>query len=142
MHVSGAVIAPGVYELDADSRVVDALEAAGGFTDDADADIVNQAERMVDGAQIYVPTSDEQVAEPPVGVSGGQRSAEISLSGSAQVHLNSATQAELESLPGIGPAKAQAILEGRPYAVLDELLEISGIGEKTLEQMRELVDLQ
>ncbi len=142
VHVSGAVVAPGVYELDANGRVVDALEAAGGFTDDADMDIVNQAERVADEAQIYVPTLDEQVAEPPVGVSGGERSAEISVSGSARVHLNSATQAELESLPGIGPAKAQAILAGQPYSSVDELLEVSGIGEKTLELVRNLIDLQ
>ena len=142
VHVSGAVVAPGVYELDADSRVVDGLTAAGGFADDADEDAVNLAERILDGAQIYVPAIEEQVSDPPAGVSGGERSVEIQLGGSAMVHLNSATQAELEALPGIGPAKAQAIMGGRPYASVDALLEVSGIGEKTLEQIRDLVDVQ
>jgi len=142
VFVSGAVQRPAVYTLQVDARVADALEAAGGFTDEADINAVNQAEPLSDGAQVHVPAMDEVVAEPPAGVSGGTRSGGMIMGIAGQVDINSATLEQLLSLPNIGDVKAQAIIDGRPYASIDELEKIDGIGPKTLDKLRDLVVAQ
>lgn len=142
VFVSGAVQQPGLYSLPGDARVADALNAAGGLSEEAADNAVNQAERLWDGVQVHVPAAQEVAAEPPAGVSGDSRSVGIELDIAGKVHLNSASQEELESLPGIGEVKAEAIIEGRPYASIEELERVTGIGAKTIEQLRDLVDLQ
>ncbi len=165
VFVSGAVAYPGLYLLDADARVGDAIESAGGLALDADAVIVNQAEKLWDGAQVHVPAivstgnaeSDtlavdgalaSRFSEPPAGVSG-LADAVASIGGSnggsnggsvgQGVDINAGSLAELETLPGIGPSKAQAIVENRPYAAVEDLERVPGIGAKTIEQLRDLV---
>jgi competence protein ComEA len=119
---------------------------AGGFIAEADTAIVNQAERLWDGAQIHVPSRVEQATfEPPPGVSGllptptsfASRSLSV-----GRININTASAAELETLPGIGPSKAAAIIENRPYTTVDDLTRVPGIGEKTVDQLRELVVAQ
>jgi competence protein ComEA len=122
--------------------VADALDAAGGFTEEADINAVNQAEALSDGAQVHVPAMDEVVAEPPAGVSGGTRSSGLIIDVAGQVDINSATLDQLLSLPNIGEVKAQAIIDGRPYASIEELEQIDGIGPKTLDKLRDLVVVQ
>ncbi len=159
VFVSGAVSFPGLYLLAADARVGDAIESAGGLTQDADAVIVNQAEKLWDGAQVHVPSvaspgilSPEDAAageaatrfgEPPAGVSGlADAVSPENGSGSSKnqgIDINAGSLAELETLPGIGPSKAQAIVDNRPYDAVDELARVPGIGAKTVEQLRELV---
>lgn len=129
VHVLGAVERPGLYVLRADSRVVDALAAAGGSTDAADLAGVNLARRVEDGEQILVPVVGA-VADPSAPPSGD-----------GTVDLNTADQAALEALPGIGPALAERIVAWREdngrFRTVDDLLAVPGIGEKVLEGLRD-----
>ncbi len=133
VHVAGAVAAPGVQRLPAGSRVIDAVDAAGGLLPDADAGQVNLAAELADGTQVYVPAVGE--VAPVTGTGGAGPSGPID--------LNIADATVLESLPGIGPATAAAILDHRerngPFVSVDGLLEVRGIGEAKLAQLRDLV---
>lgn len=135
VHVAGAVVHPGVQQLPAMSRVIDAVEGAGGLAPEADAGRVNLAAELVDGSQIYVPAVGE---EPPV-VAG----MDAGTSGDGLVDVNVADSTTLESLPGIGPSTAAAIIDHRerngPFATVDGLLEVRGIGEAKLAGLRDLV---
>jgi competence protein ComEA len=136
VDVAGWVRAPGVYEFVAGARVIDAIEAAGGARPDAELQALNLAAPLVDGTQILVPRRGQA---PPVGsVPGSSTSATGGL-----VNVNTATAAELETLPGIGEVTAQAIIDYRtehgPFTSVDELLDVTGIGDVTLENIRELV---
>jgi len=153
VHVRGRVALPGLYELAAGARVVDVVAAAGGFTDDADQGAVNLARPLVDGEQLLVPA----VGELPAGGSGaaGTSAGPGAAAGAAGaagggagaggglVDLNSADATMLETLPGVGPATSAAVLEWRrqngSFRSVDDLLEVPGIGEKTLESLRPLV---
>ena len=158
VFVSGAVHAPGLYALPATARVGDALADAGGLSANADAVAINQAELLWDGAQVHVPAKiDESVGlegssggmrntviEPPAGVSGAQAvpAAQSGGASGALINVNSASPAELETLPGIGPSKAAAIIVNRPFDSVDDLERVPGIGAKTIEQLRELIIAQ
>jgi competence protein ComEA len=151
VYVSGAVAAPGTFSLPPGARVVDAIVAAGGLRSDAESALINQAERLFDGAQVHVPTvGASALAAPIVGLSGllpsptpDMRSG-AALAGIAGglIDLNKATQAELETLPGIGASKAQGIIANRPYATVDDLDRVPGIGAATLDRLRPLVMVQ
>ena len=134
VHVSGAVRAPGLYVVGADARVIDAVSAAGGLADDADASAINLARPVTDGEQLVVPVEGEA---PPAGPSAGSGSAP------GLVSVNTADAAALEELPGIGPALAARIIDWRdtegPFGGVDDLLAVSGIGPKVLESLRDLV---
>jgi len=125
VHVLGAVARPGLVELDAGARVVDAVAAAGGLTLEADSAGVNLARPVVDGEQLVVPVVG---AAPPPDVSGGAAAAADGL-----VHLNTADVAELDTLPRIGPALAQRIIDWReangPFTSTEQLLDVAGIGD-------------
>jgi competence protein ComEA len=141
VDVAGRVRRPGIVELPAGSRVVDAIDAAGGARPRVDLTSVNLARVLVDGEQIVV----------GLRVPGGIAAPAVSAPGAATpgtavlVSLNSATQSELEELPGIGPVTATAILQWRsdhgPFTAVDELLEVSGIGEATLAEIAPFVTL-
>ena len=143
VYVSGAVVSPGVYRLPPDSLVEDAIDMAGGATSDADLVAVNLAHPLVDGEQIYVPVQGE-AAPPPVSSSqpSTQQKASTDSDSSAPgrlIDINTASAAELETLSGVGPKTAAAIIEGRPYATVDDLLRVKGIGPATLEKLRPYV---
>jgi len=152
VYVSGAVVAPGTFSLPADARVVDAIAAAGGLRGDADTAQLNQAERVFDGARVHVPligAGDAVGAAPIAGLSGllptptpAPRSGGMAVAVGSLINLNTATQAELESLPGIGASKAQGIIANRPYATIDELERVPGIGSATVDRLRSLVTVQ
>ncbi len=120
--VSGAVLRPGSYALPWGARVEDALSAAGGFSLQADKNLVNLAAPLDTGDSVFVPSLRTETGE-------------------TRVSLNSATPAELDTLPGVGPAIAQRIIEGRPYSALEDLLEVRGIGPATLEKLRPFITL-
>lgn len=138
VDVKGGVSKPGVYELSANSRVVDAIESASGFTDNALEAEMNLAQKVEDEMAIYVPVEGDEVTEhTPTTLNPSQQD------GEGQVKINEASEDELMTLSGIGPAKAEAIIAYReehgPFQQLDDLLEISGIGEKTLEQFEDTI---
>ena len=133
IHVAGGVNYPGVYSFREGARVVDAVEKAGGFKDEALQEGVNLAALLYDGSQVYIPLEGEDYM-PPVGTSG---------SSNGKININTASQEELEKLPGIGPARAGAILRDReengPYRSPEEITRVSGIGEKTLENIKDMI---
>lgn len=147
VHVAGAVHEPGVVELPVGARVGEAVAAAGGEQADAELAAVNLARPLVDGEQVYVPRVGE--ASPgaaggaPAPDSGGVPPAGQPAAEGGVVDLNSADLAALDTLPGVGPAIAQRILEWReangPFHSVEELLEVSGIGPATLDKIRERV---
>ncbi|WAA64677.1 ComEA family DNA-binding protein [Microbacterium oxydans] len=130
VHVLGAVARPGLYVLELDARLVDALAAAGGTTDDADLAAVNLARVLEDGEQVMVPT---------VGAAPGTPGA--APPGDGRIDLNTADQAALETLPRIGPALAERIISWREengrFRAVDDLLAVPGIGEKLLAGLRD-----
>ena len=152
VHVAGAVKNPGVYSLPAATRVNDAVSAAGGLAGDADADAVNLAARLVDAARIFVPyrgrpvpsvvatpeaSSSVETTATASGLPGDQNPA------TGMVDLNTADVAALDALPGIGPATAGAIVEYRqrngPFRSVSQLLDVSGIGDAKLANIRSRV---
>ncbi|ROS56873.1 ComEA family DNA-binding protein [Frigoribacterium sp. PhB118] len=152
VHVHGRVAAPGLYELPHGARVVDVVAAAGGFTDEADQAAVNLARVLVDGEQLRVPavgeTADDGVAGGGDAAAGGSAAGGTATgggtgAGGGTVDLNLADDAALQTLPGVGPATAAAILSWRDengrFRSVDDLLGVPGIGPKTLEALRERV---
>jgi competence protein ComEA len=141
VHVTGAVRAPGVYELSAGQRVADAIDAAGGALADADPNTLNLAAPVADGDRVAVPTAEETAAGAVAAPAGHSPAAPAA--GAGPVELNTATIAELETLPQIGPATAAAIVEFRqvngPFATVDDLEAVPGIGPAKLAAIRELV---
>lgn len=141
VHVAGAVASPGVYQLPGGARVVDAVAAAGGAASQARTDAVNLAAPLHDGDRVYVPTVDE-ASPPPAGVSGAA-GASAAAGPVGPIDLNTATVDELDRLPGVGPATAAAIVAYReangPFASVDALAEVRGIGPAKIDAIRELV---
>jgi competence protein ComEA len=141
VHVDGAVGRPGVHELRDAPRVADAIEAAGGLLADADRERLNLAAPIADGQRLWVPWVGEE--EPPVvSLSGGTPVAGEEIDGGL-VDVNTADQAALETLPGVGPSIASAILRHRqqegPFERVEDLLEVAGIGPSRLAQLQPLV---
>ena len=141
VHVGGAVAAPGVYAVPEGSRVDDAVAAAGGLAADAAPDGVNRARVVVDGEQVVIPTlQDQEAAAPSASVPAAGAPAP---SAKARVNLNAATAAELVTLNGIGEATAAKIVADReangPFATVDDLMRVPGIGEKKLAALRDAV---
>jgi competence protein ComEA len=143
VHVVGAVATPGVQRLPAGTRVVDAVEAAGGASPEADLARINLAAVLVDGQQIYVARVGEAPPVPLAGSAPSGREADAASGALGLVDLNTATADELDELPGVGPTTAQAIISHReqngPFTSVDELLDVRGIGDAKLEQLRDLV---
>ena len=143
VHVDGAVGRPGVHELRNAPRVVDAIEAAGGLLADADRERLNLAAPIADGQRLWVPWVGEQ--EPAVVSLAGGAAAPDEEIGDGLVDLNTADQAALETLPGVGPSIAAAILQHRQregmFERVEDLLEVAGIGPSRLAQLESLVEL-
>ncbi|NNU99919.1 helix-hairpin-helix domain-containing protein [Geobacillus sp. DSP4a] len=136
VDVKGAVANPGVYEVATDARVRDAIALAGGLADEADETKVNLAAKVHDEMMIYVPKKGEAA---PASNAVGKSPSDGDRNG-MQVAINTATEEELMQLPGIGPAKANAIIAYReehgPFRRVEDLLNVTGIGEKTLEKLK------
>lgn len=141
IDIKGAVKTPGVYELTLGSRVTDAVRMAGGLTDKADRRSVNLAQKLTDEAVIYVATEDERSALPPENTAMATATTE-----KGNVNLNTATVAELQTISGIGSKRAQDIIDYRDssggFKSVDELSNVSGIGEKTLDKLRGAVTVE
>ncbi len=129
VYVCGAVNQAGVYKLPAGSRVYEAVELAGGFREDAATTEVNQAEVLQDEARIYIPTFAETISEEA--------------ENDGKINLNKATKEELMTLPGVGEAKAESIIEYRNenggFKSIEEIMQISGIKEGLFEKIKDLI---
>ncbi|MEC4175948.1 ComEA family DNA-binding protein [Adlercreutzia sp. R21] len=139
VHVDGAVRVPGVYYLDAGSRIVDAVAAAGGLTEAAQTAAVNLARVLQDGEQVVIP---DGTAGEAVSVAATDGTPGASASGGL-VDINRASESELTALPGVGEATAAKIVADReangPFKTVEDLKRVSGIGEKKFEALRDLI---
>lgn len=139
VHVDGAVREPGVYRLDGDDlRLADAVERAGGLAEDADTHTINLAAPLEDGTKVYVPREGELEAQ----TEGSTSPSDGWDTGGAPglININTATEDELTALSGVGEATARAIVEDRerngPFEVPEDLMRVTGIGEKKFERVR------
>lgn len=143
VHIDGAVVAPGVYELTGSlPRVNDAVIAAGGLAGDADTSALNLAAVLSDGEKIHVPRRGEAIASGQAS-SGPASGSDGGASSSGVININTATAEELDSLPGIGPSTAAAIVEDRerngPFASPEDLMRVSGIGEGKFSKLKDQI---
>lgn len=143
VDVQGAVTHPGVYSLNEDDRVIDAIQAAGGYKNHAESRLVNHAMKLSDEMLIYIPTEGEEPPEETMALlsNGSSNSESDEASGNGVVNLNTATEVELMTLAGIGPSKATAIIQYReengPFQIIEDVMNVSGIGEKTFEALQQ-----
>jgi competence protein ComEA len=138
VDLKGAIKYPGVYEVQSGDRVIDVIESAGGLHENADKNNINFAMKLVDEMVLYIPT----IGEENVAVTGeGMVQAD-----DGKINLNKASEVELQTLTGVGPSKANAIIEYRDengsFKEIEELMEISGIGEKTFEKFKDQITVR
>ena len=144
VHVTGAVINPGVYSLPSGSRVKDAIEKSGGLLSDADTTLINLAMLVEDGMQVWVPYQLEDVVDfdNPAVLEGEPTQGQPT----SKININTASQIELESLSGIGPVIAKAViqyrLENGPFKEIEEIQEVSGIGPVTFEKIKPFITVR
>lgn len=139
VHLSGSVIRPGVYYLKEGARVVDLLQQGGGGTPQADLHHINLAAPLHDGQRVYIPKKGA------VSLEEGQYSTANVGTQERTININTSSQTQLEELPGVGPSRAKAILDYRssegPFASKEELMNVTGIGEKTFETLKDLISI-
>jgi competence protein ComEA len=143
VDVKGQVKMPGVYASSQDERVIDVVQRAGGLTENADESKVNFAEHVQDAMVIYIPAKGEE-GSIPQGLTGDPSAAGGAKQG--KINLNKADENELQNLPSIGPSKAAAIIEYREtngaFKSVEDLKNISGIGDKTFDKLKDLITVQ
>lgn len=130
VHVSGSVKRAGVYQLEKDKRIIDAIEKAGGMLEEADSDALNLAEKIKDGMKIYVPKKGEKPTKS------------TNLKSQSYIDLNLAEKEELMTLPGVGEKTADKIIayrEAQPFEKVEDLLKVSGFGKKKMEALKGLI---
>ncbi|HEL2050674.1 TPA: helix-hairpin-helix domain-containing protein [Streptococcus suis] len=144
VDVKGAVAKPGIYYLDAGSRVNDAVEAAGGLTSQADPKSINLAQKLSDEAVVYVASKDEKISVVASTTASSAMSSEEK--NTSLVNLNTATEADLQTISGIGAKRATDIIAYREanggFKSVDDLNNVSGIGDKTMESIRPYVTVE
>ena len=147
VFVNGQVAEPAVYELPPGSLVEMAIEAAGGFAAEADTAVVNLAQPLSDGVQVYVPSEKENTPPPLTVVSKPNASPAMASAGGSTavglININTATIEELDSLPGVGPSTAQKIIEHResngPFAAIENIMDVTGIGEAKFAKIKDQI---
>ena len=143
VHVSGAVNKEGIVELEEDSRIADAIEKAGGLKEDANMNEVNLAYKLEDGMKIYIPSNKDQEIQERSNIGSGIESNTTNKKANSKININTATQEELDSLPGIGPSTALKIINYRKehgkFSKVEELKNVSGIGDSKFAQLKDLI---
>jgi competence protein ComEA len=150
VYVNGAVANPGICELPPGSIVAAAIEMAGGFSEQANTAVVNLAQPLADGVQVFIPFVEEDPTLPNAGVNEpdifveSRTGSDIDLNG--QININTADMTLLDTLPGIGPSTAQKIIDYRdvngPFSSPEELMNVSGIGEAKYNQVKDAITVQ
>lgn len=139
VDVEGAVNKPGVYRLLATARVYDAIQHAGGLTEQADTSAINQAQKLHDQSQVFVPDKNSSSTAPNTAQTTAANS-ENSVTNTKTINLNTADVTELQNLPGVGPKKAELIIQYRQekgsFSKIEYLTEVQGIGEKTFAKIK------
>ncbi|MEC1179865.1 helix-hairpin-helix domain-containing protein [Metasolibacillus meyeri] len=139
VDIKGQVNFPGVYELTEEHRIIDAIQLAGGYTEQADTKMINHAQRLQDEMVIYVPFQGEEVEEHVNSITPQNKA-------STKVNINTADEAQLMTIPGVGPAKAQAIIsyrnEAGKFQAIEDIKKVSGIGEKSFERIKDLIEVK
>ncbi|WP_153733016.1 helix-hairpin-helix domain-containing protein [Sporosarcina obsidiansis] len=142
VDVKGAVKHPGLYSLQEGDRLLDAVQAAGGYTEEAETRLLNYAQKLQDESVVYVPVVGE---EPPTYEQPASSVASTGSNQTTKVNINTANEMDFQTLPGIGPSKAMAIVKFREehgvFSQLDGLKQVSGIGDKTFEKLESLITL-
>lgn len=146
VDVEGEVVNPGVYTIGFNSRLKDAIDAAGGFTDDADSGYIskrlNLAQVISDGAKIYIPKVGELDTDASVLGSNsinGDISTDLPVNNSGLININTASLDQLDTLPQVGPVTAQKIVDSRPYGSISELVSKKVVGQKTFDGLKEMI---
>lgn len=144
VDVAGAVNSPGVFSLSKEARIEDAVKLAGGFNPNVDREFVaarlNLAQKVADGLKIYIPFEGDEGYRGDMGNLGSQ-GVVAGVSASGKIGVNSADQASLESLPGVGPATAKKIIDNRPYGEVGELLSKKAVSKSVYTKIVDLVDI-
>lgn len=137
VDIEGAVVNPGLYSLPEGSRVEDGITAAGGLMADADYEYVaktlNRAMRLVDGAKVFFPTSESNQSMGSVSLQTEEVSSLIS--------VNTASESQLDTLPGVGPVTAKKIIDNRPYQTLEELVSKKAVGQSVFEKIKNQISI-
>ena len=143
VYICGEVINPGVYELSGDSRIYEAVDAAGGFTENAARECVNLASKVSDGMQITIYNREEAASLQADSASVGGNAGKSGTSGSGLVNLNTATKEELMTLKGIGESKAEDIIRYREksggFKKIEDIMKISGIKENGFQKIKDSI---
>ncbi|WP_160721807.1 helix-hairpin-helix domain-containing protein [Bacillus sp. USDA818B3_A] len=143
VDVKGQVKRPGVYESNTGERVMDVIGRAGGLTEQADQTQVNLAQHVEDEMVIYIPAKGEEEAALLMSNAAGESAAVGTEQKQGKININKADEQQLQTLPGVGPAKAAAIIEYRntsgPFKAIEDLKNISGIGDKTFEKLKDSI---
>jgi len=148
VDVKGAVRHPGVYELSAEDRIIDAVQLAGGYLEEAETTFINHAQKLEDEMVIYIPKKGEKLPSDTPGPLQTFPSITTKTKSNEQskVNINTAGESELMTLPGIGPSKAQAIIQYRDehgaFKQIEDIKNISGIGEKTFEKLKDSITVR
>lgn len=133
-YISGAVQNPGVYLIDSQTRIIDLVDKAGGYSKDVDsdyiADTINFSKQVFNEDHIFIPFQKESSSDLSASSAIGNK-----------ISINIATLEELDTLPGVGPSTAQKIISGRPYQSIEELNDIEGIGEKKFKEIEKLISI-
>lgn len=147
VDIAGAVQTPGVFTLSKNARVEDLIKKAGGLNPQANAEFIakqlNLSQKLNDGQKIYIPFQDEKTnggvagLSTSVGADLGVNSAAAQL----RVNINTATQAQLEELPGIGPSTAQKIIAARPFSSIEELIQKKVVNKSVYEKVKDMVEI-
>ncbi len=150
VSITGSVVNPGVYELAPGSIVQSLIDKAAGYSKDADKAYIsislNLARKLIDGEQIYIPSVNEQKLISLIekrdslsNIDGSDDS--VSDQVSEKVNINTASKSELETLPGVGPSTAQKIIDNRPYKSIEDIKNVSGIGDATFDKLKDLISV-
>lgn len=138
VDVSGAVGKPGVYQLEASSRMEDAITAAGGLSKDADQTYIskylNLAQKLIDGSKIYIPKTGEQSLSKT-------DTPQVAGAAAVKLNINIASQSELEALSGVGPVTAQKIISGRPYQAVEDVLNKKIVGKAVFDKIKDSISV-